>query len=267
MDDQNLPAIRQLFETLDARRHLPGYRLEGRLAPFFELFLLKILGDRFADTALHPVVIPEFPLRIGTLYGPDKSTWPKPRHTRPPGVNQSYNVDYVVYSADLDMVFLVELKTDMAYRSDEQDAYLRCARKIPFGRFVNATTELAKASGAKPKYVHLLHLLAQLDLVNLLEDTALYGLSFPKARSGWTAAIDGLRFNLDGKLADTKIVYIQPRDKKNRPKPQTFTITFPDVAQSIRDSGEIGWLFAHYLDRWANECPGSRDPRTSRSAP
>ena len=267
MHHQNLPLIRQLFDTLDARRHLPGYRLEGRLAPFFELFLLKILGDRFPGIALHPVVIPEFPLRIGTLYGPDKSTWPKPRHTRPPGVNQSYNVDYVVFSENLDTVFLVELKTDMAYLSDEQDRYLQCARESSFDRFVHATRELASASRAKRKYVHLLHLLAQLDLVDLSEKPALYGLSFPKARSGWTAAIKELTFKLDGKLANAEVVYIQPALKNHQPQPNTSRITFPQVAQSLRDSGELGWLFAHYLELWASARPGSRDPRERRSAP
>lgn len=267
MHDQNLQGIRSLFESLDARRHLPGYRLEGRLAPFFELFLLRILGDYFPHVALHPVVIPEFPLRIGTLYGPDKSTWPKPRHTRPPGLNQSFNIDYVVFSENLDTAFLVELKTDMAYLSDEQDRYLQCARKIPFGRFVDAIRDLASASGAKPKYVHLMHLLAQLDLVDLLEKPGLYDLSFPKARPGWTAAIDALDFRLDRKLADTRVIYIQPALKNNRSQPQTSRITFPEVARFIRNTGEVGSLFANYLDLWAVQLPGSPDPRERRSAP
>ena len=71
---------------MNAWRHLPGYRLEGRLAPFFELFLLDVLGECL-DVELHPVVIPEFPLRKGTLDGNN-------------GSNQSYNVDYVAFSMD-----------------------------------------------------------------------------------------------------------------------------------------------------------------------
>ena len=60
--------VAHLFNILDSWRHLPGYRLEGRLAPFFELFLLDMLG-KCLDVELHPVVIPEFPLRKGTLDG------------------------------------------------------------------------------------------------------------------------------------------------------------------------------------------------------
>ena len=41
--------VAQMFNILDAWRHLPGYRLEGRLAPFFELFLQDVLGESLKD--------------------------------------------------------------------------------------------------------------------------------------------------------------------------------------------------------------------------
>ncbi len=38
-----------MFKEMDICRHLPGYRLEGRLAPFFEHFLLAVLSEHLKD--------------------------------------------------------------------------------------------------------------------------------------------------------------------------------------------------------------------------
>ena len=255
MSNHDRQTIQRLFETLDGWRHLPGYRLEGRLAPFFELFLLDILRDRFPDIPLHPVVIPEFPLRIGTLFGPGTSA----------GENQSCKVDYAVFSADLDTTLLVELKTDMSYRRDKQDEYLLLASEIPFADFVLATRKLAKASHSKRKYVHLLHRLSQLGLVSLTPAARLYAKTFPTPCSGWTDAVDQLTFTVRGKLCETRIVYIQPESENDDPDTRTFHLGFESVARIVQDAGELGSVFAKYLRDWACQKPGSRDLRGKNS--
>ena len=251
MPDHEPPTIPRIFEILDAWRHLPGYRLEGRLAPFFELFLLEILSDRFPDIPLHPVIIPEFPLRIGTLFGAGEAA----------GENQSCKVDYAVFSADLEKVFLVELKTDMSSRRDRQDEYLLRASEIPFGDFVLGISCLAKASDSKRKYVHLLYRLGQLGLVSLAPDARLYAKTFPTPRPGWSDAVSQLTFTVRGKLSEIRIVYIQPESEDDDPDTRTFHIGFRNVARVVQDAGELGAVFARYLRDWACKRPGSRDFR------
>ena len=116
------PTVGDVFELLNRWRHLPFYSLETRAAPFFALFLRDVLQAKFG-TEIHETVIPEFPLRIGTLHDDER--------------NLSKNVDYVAFSKDERTVYLVELKTDMDSKRDEQDDYLSKARdEIEFGRLV-----------------------------------------------------------------------------------------------------------------------------------
>ncbi len=62
------PALEDVFRTLDRWRHLPAYRLEPNLAPFFGLFLRDILRETVCPTIDEgSAVIPEFPLHIETL--------------------------------------------------------------------------------------------------------------------------------------------------------------------------------------------------------
>ena len=68
MANNYAPTVADVLGLLDEWRHLPAYGLETRVAPFFALFLREVLSARFG-VELHPVVIPEFLLRKGTLYG------------------------------------------------------------------------------------------------------------------------------------------------------------------------------------------------------
>ena len=78
--------IADVFNLLDRWRHLPAYRLEPRVAPFFALFLRDVLSTRFG-IQLHDIVIPEFPLRIGTLYPKKESVDAHSEENRQPGPN------------------------------------------------------------------------------------------------------------------------------------------------------------------------------------
>lgn len=253
--------VAHLFNILDSWRHLPGYRLEGRLAPFFELFLLDVLG-KCLDVELHPVVIPEFPLRIGTLYSKQELVDKRSKDGRAPRENQSYNVDYVAFSHDRKEVFLVELKTDMGSRRREQDNYLLDAKHKPFRCLVCGAMELAPASKQKPKYVHLMHRLSKLELVSIENAAKLYCLTFPKPRPGWKKAFRGVKLAESWETKDTKsrVVYIQPECRRDAQENGTRYIGFSEVAEAVQQRGELGYLFANYLRQWT--CPaGGHDPR------
>lgn len=249
--------VAHMFNLMDAWRHLPGYRLEGRLAPFFELFLLDVLGECL-DVELHPVVIPEFPLRKGTLDCEN-------------GSNQSYNVDYVAFSMDRRTAFLVELKTDMGSIDDDQKEYLCKAREKGLGPLVCGVIKICNATDYQSKYVHLLHLLRHLELVKIPDQDKLYQMTFPTPRRGWTKAFEGVKPDVEGKLEHTRVIYIQPRknqpSKVNGESSETKAdnnfqyICFRDVAEIVQRYGDLGCVFAHYLRKWAED-PGRRYPRT-----
>lgn len=258
-----------LFNLMDAWRHLPGFRLEGRLAPFFELFLLDVLGECLGpDIEFHPVVIPEFPLRAGTLYGEDELARMRAEEQSALWDNQSYNVDYVAFSMDRRTAFLVELKTDMSSIDKDQEKYLRLARERNLGPLVRGIVKICGSKGTKKraKYVHLLHLLANLELVAIPNRDKLFPLTFPKPQSGWTEAYKGVKPTVNGKLESARVIYIQPReangDSTNMDSDNGFEyIYFRDVAEIVQRFGDFGCVFAHYLRRWSED-PGGRYPRT-----
>ena len=242
--------VEHMFKLMDARRHLPKYKLELRLAPFFELFLGDVLGECLRDelhgVGLHPVIIPEFPLRKGTLRD-SKGT------LKDNGSNQSYNVDYVAFSKDLRDAFLVELKTDMSSISKAQKENLSLARDIHLGPLVCGVIKICQSKySMKAKYVHLLHRLAKLELVKIPDE--LYQETFPSPQDGWwNDAFKGVELKVEGKLERTQIIYIQPR-KPESGQGVTY-IDFSEVAKVVQRFGDIGYVFARYLRKW-KEDPG-----------
>ena len=253
--------VAQMFNMLDAWRHLPGYRLEGRLAPFFELFLQDVLGECLKDelhaVGLHPVVIPEFPLRKGTLYGENA-------HAKP---NQSYKVDYVAFSKDRKKVFFVELKTDMNSIGGGQERYLRDARGTKIKRLVDGIIKICKATDYESKYAHLLHRLASLKLVSIYDPENLYQAALSQSRPAWCDAIGKVRPTVDEKLRCTRVIYIQPRkpncETSKTESDQDFKhIDFEDAADIVQRFGDLGCIFANFLRQWTED-PGQQAPRTA----
>ncbi len=251
--------VSDIFDLLDRRRHLPGYRLEERLSPFFEFFLIDTLSAHFPMVDFHPIVIPEFPVREHTVYSYHKSTKSELFCLDSSDNNLHYNVDFVAFSKDVRQVFLIELKTDMGMRNVKQDGYLRGARKTPFHLFLEDIPALAKASRKKPKYVHLLHLLEQLNLVQIPSDGLLFSKTFSEPTPGWTNAFEGVKFCFDVQFAESKLVYIQPESYECE-NSNIHYISFCNVAKSIHRLSDLGKLFSKYLGRWSKK-PGSEVPR------
>ena len=253
MADGSSPTINSVFDLLNHWRHLPSYSLETRAAPFFAVFMRDVLSAHFGED-IHETLIPEFPLRIGTLYTDKEREEMKPK----PSADQSYNVDYVAFGRDGKTAYLVELKTDLDSIRLEQQKYLTDAQKKDFPSLVDGVRELAQASKKKQKYVHLLHRLSAtgVELVDMPEK--LYCKTFPKMRSGWKNAL------LDQKakpraFSEIKVVFVQPREHKECEK--FHYIYFNEVADIVQSRGDLGCMFANYLCQWT-EPAGSLDPRT-----
>lgn len=94
-------SISEVLKQLDEWRHFPTYQLERRADIFIGLCLREILSKKFSlgDEELLEV-IPEFPLRKGTLNPKDSEN------------NQFYTTDFAVFSKCKRLLILVEIKTD-----------------------------------------------------------------------------------------------------------------------------------------------------------
>ncbi len=257
MKNSNSGTIKQVFRNLDSWRHLPAYRLEPRVAPFFALFLREVLSKKF-KIELHELVIPEFPLRIGTLQKTDKSGAGTTQGSGRAGENQSYNVDYLAFTADFTQAFLVELKTDMESVSDKQQCYLRRAAEVGIGGLIGGILEICKETKKQPKYVHLLHRLSKLDLVSIPDGAELYDLTFPEPRKGWSNALRRVEPTQSADGPECEVVYIQP--KPGNAVEGFKYVYFDEMADIVKESGDLGGIFAQYLRKWTAPA-GQRDPR------
>jgi hypothetical protein len=90
--------VGDLFDRMDRWRHLPNYQLERRADLLFSMYLPQALETKLG-IKIHPLMVPEFPVRIGTIY-PHIAT------------DKSVKIDYVCFSADLARVIFVELRTE-----------------------------------------------------------------------------------------------------------------------------------------------------------
>ena len=256
------PALEDVFRTLDRWRHLPAYRLEPNLAPFFGLFLRDIL-HRCMETETHPIIIPEFPLHKGVLLK-ENCTKADEGSALEEGKdnNLSFNVDYIVFSRSLEKVYFVELKTDSASIRSKQIKYLKKAKCTNFDDILKGITKICETTAHKQKYIHLLHHLGAIGLVTFQGDKKekLYEMTFPKVRSGWTNTFQYKLSPITCSL-ETEIVYITPTGNDEILNGTGFKkIGFRDVIAAVKGRGDLGRLFACYLDEWI-EPAGIRDPR------
>jgi hypothetical protein len=247
---KNAPTIEDLFSLLDEWRNLPAYRLEPRADPFFALFLKDVIAKHF-KTDIHPIIIPEMPLRRGTLWDENKDS-----------PNKSVKVDYAVFAKDRSIVYLVELKTEGDSYDVDQERYLIRAQKVRFRELIKGIRDIALATAPRfiPKYIHLLWRLGELGFVDV--PAAVYASSFPLNEHD---AIEQLHLvqNLVGEPGPTiEIVYIFPTFDPDRKfiDPNRECIYFDEFAGIAKFKGELGHIFADHLGNWKTKA-GSQDPR------
>ena len=238
------PYIEKAFQRLDEWRHLPAYRLEPRADVFFAAFMPELLHGRLGIPVREPI-IPEFPLRRGTLYGEEVS-----------GANASVKVDYLVVSEDGGKTYLVELKTDQASRRSGQDEYLDLAVNVGVKALTYGVLQIIRVTDEiyLPKYMHLLTRLDQLGWLELpdgLASRVCTGQSVPV--ESWLGDIE-----VSEQTARTRLekLYIQPEDD-----PEVQCISFKEAAETIAATGSpLGQVFADHLIRWTATA-GSTKPR------
>jgi hypothetical protein len=214
MDTEHL--IDKLFTTLDKWRNLPDYQLERRADIFFGIYLYEIIKGKFNEKI--EFLIPEFPLRIGTLDPTEKFTHP----------NMSKKIDYVAITTS-NKVFFIELKTDDNSRNKKQDKYLDKAKEVNIKELVDGILKINKASKAKIKYGQLLNLLKEIGWIN-------------KTENNWT--------NASTDCTDISIVYIQPNSAKTDKTDKTI-ISFEDIIGYLNNKNDaLTKRFVESLKKW-----------------
>jgi len=133
--------INEIFDNMDAWRHLPAYQLERRADIFFSIYLPDLLFNKFCVKI--EGVIPEFPIRIGTIH-------PKL------DINKSFKVDYLAKVKESNTIMFVELKTDQGFRRDKQDWYLERAKQVGLVELLEGVRKIFTATNSKKKYKYLL---------------------------------------------------------------------------------------------------------------
>ncbi len=132
---------RKYFDMLIDWKKLPAYRLETRIDSILGYYLKDILQDKLNKVV--SLVIPEFPLRKGTL---------NPRNKLDP--NRSEKADFYVRCQD-GVNLLIEVKSASASRRVRQDEYLRLAQEIGMAALIEGLRQISTASRARHKYAHL----------------------------------------------------------------------------------------------------------------
>lgn len=227
--------INRLFETLDSWRHLPNYQLERRADIFFAMYLKDVLEQKYG-TVLKPVIIPEFPIRVGVIYEETDS-------------NKSFKIDYVLFSQDGKLAYLVELKTDDKSRKNAQDKYLELASKAGMPALLNGIVDIYYASSRKNKYRHLLALLQAAAQIEISANTENRDLA--RSDIQVTSEVAGA----------PKIVYVQPNGAGEG------CINFAEFADFVESlSSPISARFASSLREWAKQEAGSLNHNNSLQA-
>ena len=227
--------IDTLFDRMDTWRHFPNYQLERRADIYFALYLVEVLEAKLGFPVC-PELVPEFPVRIGTIY-PNKPT------------DKSYKIDYVALSAARDKAILVELKTDGLSRRIEQDEYLLAAQKVGLHRLLEGLLDIFRATNSKRKYFCLLEYLEQMGLLRIPET-----MNEIMARPTLQGVSEASRqVEIKVAPAESLIVYVQPNGEGHN------VITFRDFAEVIRKHDDnVSQRLAQSLLEWAEVQAGEK---------
>ena len=227
--------IDTVFNRMDAWRHLPDYQLERRADLFFSLYLPEVLeaklGFRVSDQ-----IVPEFPVRIGTIY-PERQN------------HQSKKIDYVALSADGSKAILVELKTDGSSRRDSQDEYLLASRDAGFTALLQGVLDIFPATNSKQKYFALLELLESMDLLRIpVEMKEIMARPNPRGVAAASKGVEVIK-----SVTDSIIVYVQPNGRGDD------IISFEDFRMVVeRHDDPLSRRFATSLSEWGSTKAGER---------
>jgi hypothetical protein len=227
--------INNLFNRMDAWRHLPNYQLERRADLFFSLYLPEVLEVKLGFP-VQDRLIPEFPVRIGTIY-PEISS------------DKSYKIDYVALSVNTSKAIFVELKTQGMSRRDKQDKYLIAAKKVGFPALLEGVLEIFRATNSKRKYFFLLEYLESMGLLQI--PMQMKEIISRSILQGLNEASRNIKITTH--TTESFIIYVQPNGKGKD------IISFEDFRTVVQKHTDlVSQRFAKSLIEWKNTEAGEK---------
>ncbi|MHA2163020.1 MAG: hypothetical protein ACXABF_11405 [Candidatus Thorarchaeota archaeon] len=228
--------ISEIFDRMDKWRNLPKYGLERRADIFFGVYLKTALEAKY-KTKIKEEIIPEFPVHLATIY-PSIQT------------NQSVNVDFLAFSEDNKIAFLIELKTDLGSRRKKQDDYLIAAADKGLVKLIQGLFEIFRVTNKKRKYFHLFKMLEDAGIIEL--PSQLQPKVFSKNMSGVMAIMRQVKIITP--VEQTKVVYLQPTGVGKN------VITFNEFGSLIEGIGDpITQRVVKSLKTWSEINAGDID--------
>ena len=200
-------------------KQLPAYKAEPGIDSLVGFYLKEIVSDHLKNDQIIGV-IPEFPLRLGTLAI-------KEVHKEKKYADLSYKVDFYLLG-ESGTNYFVEFKTDSGSRNSKQDEYLQKDIEVKMPQFVDGIHSILGATLAvyKHKYEHLIKKLKKLELT---DDNKIY----------------------KGKSEKIEIIYVQPRQDELL---DATVIGFEKVSEWLKTNhgnSEYELELANALSGWA----------------
>ena len=228
----------EVFDRMDAWRHLPKYQLERRADLFFSLYLPEVLESKLG-APMCPDVTPEFPVRKATIY---------------PGLrgDDCCNIDYLALSATATESVFVELKTDRGSRRARQDDYLLKAQEAGLPNLLEGVCSIFRATKKpyRPKWLALLHL-EQVGLPQV--PVRLKDIMGGDSHRGAPEASRGIV--ITAPTSRPHVVYVQPHEDVDD---DVIAISFGEYAEIVaRHADSVSQRFAASLVEWAKVPAGS----------
>ena len=229
--------ISELFDRMDEWRHLPAYALERRADLFFSLYLPDALEAKLG-LKVRPDLVPELPVRIGTIY-PDIQS------------NQAFKIDYLAISEAGDKAIFVELKTEGRSRRSGQDKYLSAVRNAGLSVLLEGMLDIFRATNAKRKYFCLLDRLERLGLLHIPE--VMREIMKRGSLRGVNEASKDVEITCQAN--ESVVVYVQPNGHDG----DDDIISFEDFRAVVETHDDpLSTRFAQSLTEWAEVVAGHK---------
>jgi hypothetical protein len=203
------------FEMLIDWKKLPAYKAEPRVDSLIGYYLNSLITDILKIPIEE--IIPEFPLRLGTIH---------PKHNGTTYADRSYKVDFLAIGKN-GINYLVEFKTDHASLRPKQDDYLIKSVDLGSEKIINGAIDISRVSTFKTKYDHLKQKLVDFELID-----------------------SDLKYT--GKNPLCEIIYVIPANNENKEN----VIDFKDIADWFERKPELDSFekpFVRVLRHWHKE--------------
>ena len=164
-----------------------GLPLERRADIFFSVYIPDLFREK--NNLEMDGIIPEFPIRVGTIYSQVD-------------INKSFKVDYLVKVKNERKVIFLELKTDDSSRRRKQDWYLERAQQAGLTMLLQGLLKIYQATTSKGKYEYLFEKLLEM---------------------GFVSQDNRGKFNIIQADYDIQIVYLQPNNLSNQGERNLFS--------------------------------------------